>query len=56
MPTTSNTRHDAWTPERLDRLARALLPVVFPDRCAPAPATAANVVLLADYRYPARPR
>lgn len=27
MPT--NTRPSDWTPERLDRLARALLPVVF---------------------------
>jgi hypothetical protein len=38
MPTT--THPDAWPPERLDRLARALLPVLFPDRAAPAPAAA----------------
>jgi hypothetical protein len=50
MPTT--THPDAWPPERIDRLARAMLPVVFPDRAAPAPApaAAANVVQLADYR------
>jgi hypothetical protein len=42
MPTTT---HDAWPPGRIDRLARALLPVVFPVRRAPAPA---NVVELAS--------
>jgi hypothetical protein len=31
MPTTT-TRADAWPPERLDRLAMALLPLVFPGR------------------------
>jgi hypothetical protein len=49
MPTT--THPDAWPPERLDRLARAMYPVIF-GRPAPAPAPA-NVVQLADYRRPA---
>jgi hypothetical protein len=48
MPTTTA---DAWPPERIDRLARAMLPVVFPDRAAPAPAPD-NVVKL-DSRRPA---
>jgi hypothetical protein len=51
MPTTPTSSSD-WTNERLDRLARALLPVVFPDR-APAPA-ADNVIALAS-RRPAPP-
>ncbi len=55
MPITTTTSSSDWTPERIDRLARALLPVVFPDRAAPAPAPAANVVQLADYRRPAPP-
>jgi len=33
-------------------LGAGVLPVVFPDRAAPAPAPA-NVVQLADYRRPA---
>jgi|688.fasta_scaffold10867_6 hypothetical protein len=51
MPTT--TTADAWPPERIDRLAAALLPVAFPDRAAPAPA-ADNLVLL-DSRRLSRP-
>lgn len=35
MPTT--TRADAWPPDRLDRLARALLPVVFDARVVRLP-------------------
>jgi hypothetical protein len=50
MPTT--TTAVAWPPERIDRLARALLAAVFPDRAAPVPAVS-NVVQLADYRRPA---
>jgi hypothetical protein len=52
MPTT--THPDAWPPERIERLARAMLPVVFPDRAAPAPAPD-NVVELAHYRRSAPP-
>jgi hypothetical protein len=52
MPTTT-TRPGDWTPERTARLARALLPQVFPERAAPAPAPA-NVVML-DSRRPAPP-
>jgi hypothetical protein len=37
MPTT--TTHDAWPPERLDRLARGLYPLIF-GRPAPAAAPA----------------
>jgi hypothetical protein len=49
MPTTTR-RPDAWPPERLDRLARAMYPAIF-SRPAPAPAPApANVAQLADYR------
>jgi len=54
MPTT--TRPGDWSPKRTARLARAMFPIVF-GRPAPAPApAAANVVQLADYRRPARPR
>jgi hypothetical protein len=44
----STPDHGEWTDERIDRLARALLPVVFADR-APAPYPAA-VTDLANYR------
>ncbi len=50
MPTTTATTASDWPPERIERLARALLPLVFAERAAPAPATAANAVQLADYR------
>ena len=50
MPTT--TTADAWSPERIDRLARAMYPLIF-GRPAPAPAPA-NVVQLAS-RRPSRP-
>jgi hypothetical protein len=53
MPTTTTTA-DAWPPERIDRLARAMYPLIF-GRPAPAPATT-NVVMLADYRRLALPR
>jgi hypothetical protein len=52
MPTT--TTADAWPPERLDRLARGMFPIVF-GRAAPDPAPT-NVAMLADYRRLARPR
>jgi len=40
MPATTRPSSSDWPPERLDRLAAALLPLVFPDRAAPAPAAA----------------
>jgi hypothetical protein len=46
MHPTRTPDHGEWTPERIDRLSRALLPVVFPDR----------VVQLADYRRTPTPR
>jgi hypothetical protein len=52
MPTTT-TSHDAWPPERLDRLARGMFAVLY-GRPAPAPA-AVNVVQLANH-YTTRPR
>lgn len=53
MPTTSTTASD-WTPERIDRLARAMYPLIF-GCTAPAPAPAAdNVVELAHCHRPAR--
>ena len=48
MPTTTTTSHDPWPPERLDRLARAMYPLII-GRPAPAPAPA-NVVELASRR------
>lgn len=48
MPTT--TSPDAWPPERIDRLARALLPLAFPD---PAPAPAADNVISLATHHPA---
>jgi hypothetical protein len=50
MPIT--TTAVAWPPERIDRLARAMYPLIF-GRAAPAPAPA-NVVELASLR-PSRP-
>jgi hypothetical protein len=47
MPTTTR-RPDAWPPERLDRLARAMYPLIF-GHPAPAPA-AGKVVQLATRR------
>jgi hypothetical protein len=38
MPNPIDAGSDAWPPERLERLADALLPLVFTDRAAPAPA------------------
>jgi hypothetical protein len=57
MPTTTTTTSSSsdWTPERLDRLCRALLPLVFPGRPTPAPGPA-NVVSLASYRQRQSPR
>jgi hypothetical protein len=52
MPTTT-TRADAWPPERLDALARGLMPLVF-GRPAPTPGPS-NVEALAQWRTPSRP-
>ena len=48
MPTPTPTNHDPWPDDRLDRLARGLVPLVF-GRPAPA-AAEANVVQLASRR------
>jgi hypothetical protein len=48
MPTTTSTSPSDWPPERLDRLARAMYPLIF-GHPAPAPA-ADNVITLATRR------
>jgi hypothetical protein len=52
--TPTHTTPPTWLPERIDRLARAMYPLIF-GRAAPAPAPT-NVAMLADYRRLARPR